>query len=591
VPARLPWRTSLRVRLLATSVLIALCSIAATAWLAVHTTTEAIQQQQQGQGLSGGASIYDTLLDYAATHSSWAGVRQTVRDLAARSGRRITLTTQDRQPITASGTGASSLPQQASAAVNPLQVDEALTPTSGTAGIDPAAVGPFLLSKQERTRLLDQARKAVGCLRSAGFGPAIDVSPSGRPAIEMTGNDYKPTWFLICGVPQLSQPTATEEKALAHLNALVNDCLGRVHLGQVQLNVDFTWFGKEAPDEDQAVQSCIDASRRQQLGPYVAPPALLFITSPAGSVPVGFQLSTANRTRIVGVTAVVLALTVAVTIVTSARMIKPLRTLTRAVQHPGEPYARVPVTTSDEIGRLTSAFNDLTERRERTEEHRTAMVSDIAHELRTPLSNIRGWLEAVEDGIATSDRAMTSSLLEEAMLLQHIIDDLQVLAAADAGQLRLRAEPVQVRDILGQVVVAHLAAAETAGVALSARTEGDPELDADPVRLRQAIGNLVSNAIRHTPPGGSVTIACYPAGKQIMIDVADTGTGISPEDLPWIFDRFWRADKSRNRRTGGSGLGLPIARQLIAAHGGTITAASVPGEGTVFTTWLPASPG
>jgi two-component system, OmpR family, sensor histidine kinase BaeS len=152
------------------------------------------------------------------------------------------------------------------------------------------------------------------------------------------------------------------------------------------------------------------------------------------------------------------------------------------------------------------------------------------------------WLEAAEDGIADPGEALTSSLLEEALLLQHIIDDLRDLAAADAGQFR----------------------------------------------LRQAVGNLVSNAIRHTPPGGDVTVTCQRAGGEFVVEVADTGTGISPEDLPRIFDRFWRADKSRSRRTGGSGLGLPITRQLVEAHGGHVTATSVPGSGSVFTIRLPA---
>jgi signal transduction histidine kinase len=247
----------------------------------------------------------------------------------------------------------------------------------------------------------------------------------------------------------------------------------------------------------------------------------------------------------------------------------------------------VPVTSSDEIGRLTEAFNDFADRRQRMEAQRTAMVSDIAHELRTPLGNIRGWLEAAEDGLADSDRAFMASLLEEALLLQRIIDDLQDLAAADAGQFRLHPEPVHIRDLLDQVATAHRSAASAAGITLDVRADADPEIQADPARLRQAIGNLVANALRHTRSGGTVTIGCRAAEPILVIDVADTGTGIAAADLPKVFDRFWRADKSRSRRTGGSGLGLPISRQLIEAHDGTISVASVPGEGTVFTIVLP----
>ncbi|MFD0551330.1 sensor histidine kinase [Streptomyces rectiviolaceus] len=226
--------------------------------------------------------------------------------------------------------------------------------------------------------------------------------------------------------------------------------------------------------------------------------------------------------------------------------------------------------------------------RKALEDQRQAMVSDVAHELRTPLSNIRGWLEAAEDGVVATDPELVSSLLEEALLLQHIVNDLQDLAAADAGTLRLHREPVHASDVVDQVAAAHQAGAEAAGVRLSATTLGDPCFTADPLRLRQAIGNLVSNAIRHTPQGGSVTIGCRATLDAVVVEVADTGTGIDPDDLPHVFDRFWRADKSRTRATGGSGLGLAIVRQLVEGHGGTVTARSTPGEGAVFTVRVPS---
>lgn len=268
----------------------------------------------------------------------------------------------------------------------------------------------------------------------------------------------------------------------------------------------------------------------------------------------------------------------------------------------GEASASVPVTADNEIGRLAAAFNDMSEHRARLEEQRKAMVSDVAHELRTPLSNIRGWLEAAQDGLADPDPAFVSSLLEEAVQLQHIIDDLQDLAAADAGALRLHPERVRIEDLLNQVAGAHQARAEAAGVGLTVHTDGvrGPVLRADPVRLRQAVGNLVSNAVRHTPAGGSVTLRAYGSGggsgagsdagspTHVVVEVADTGSGIPAADLPHVFDRFWRAEKSRSRRTGGSGLGLAIVRKLVEAHGGTVGATSTEGEGSAFVLRLPA---
>jgi two-component system sensor histidine kinase BaeS len=172
--------------------------------------------------------------------------------------------------------------------------------------------------------------------------------------------------------------------------------------------------------------------------------------------------------------------------------------------------------------------------------------------------------------------------------LQHVIDDLRDLAAADAGSLRVHPEPIYVNDALEQVAEAHRGAADAAGVRLITESAADPEVAVDPVRLRQLVGNLVSNAVRHTPRGGVVTVRSRVDGGQLVVDVVDTGTGIAPADLPKVFDRFWRADGSRSRATGGSGLGLAIARKLAEAHGGDIAVANRPGSGAVFTVRLPA---
>jgi two-component system sensor histidine kinase BaeS len=300
-------------------------------------------------------------------------------------------------------------------------------------------------------------------------------------------------------------------------------------------------------------------------------------------------MSTANKAKVAGVAGLVLTLTVAVTALVATRLVRPLRALTQAAQQPPERHVRVPVTTQDETGILALAFNELTERRERMEAQRKAMVSDIAHELRTPLTNIRGWLEVARDGLVDPDPELLSSLHEEAVVLQRVIDDLQDLAAADAGTLRLHREEVRADELLEQVAAAHRVGAEAAGVLLVTAPAGTPWLDADPVRMRQALGNLVSNAIRHTPPGGTVTLCAHHDDGHVVFEVADTGCGIEAGDLASVFDRFWRAEKSRSRRTGGSGLGLAIVRQLAAAHGGTASVTSEAGTGTVFSLRLPTA--
>ncbi|MEU7881112.1 HAMP domain-containing sensor histidine kinase [Microbispora bryophytorum] len=617
--ADVPLHRSLLVRVLAVSVLVSVCSIAATAWLTARSTTVAIRQEQ-GQALTDDARTYDTLLGYAATHPGWDGAGEVVQQLARDTGRRVTITTEQRVPLVDSDSGPpAKLPARPTASIDPLHVDTVLAAASGsslttgssdaslpqgealaavTDHIDPRAVGPFLLPRKERDALRVAAERRAACLRgSFGSVATIAYSPSGRPVLDTRG--ARPYSDTRCPSTVLDRPTTTEAKALAALQKLVDSCLERRHESHVRLNLGFTWTrvpgavpAQTAADDGprgNVVPECVTGSRREQLAPYVAPPALLFLTSRGGDMSTVFDLSPENQARIAGVAALVLLITVTASVMAGTRLSRPLRALTDAVRHMEEGRAaRAEVRGKDEIGRLAAAFNAMAERRERLEELRKAMVGDVAHELRTPLSNIRGWLEAAQDGLADPDPELVASLLEEALLLQHVIDDLQDLAVADAGELRVHAEPVDVADLLAQVATAHRGGAEAAGVTLVTRADGRLPLVADPVRLRQAVGNLVSNAVRHTPPGGTVSLLARRADGDVVIDVTDTGSGIAPDDLPLVFERFWRVEKSRSRRSGGSGLGLPIARKLAEAHDGSLSATSVVGEGSTFTLRLPA---
>ncbi|SDW58328.1 two-component system, OmpR family, sensor histidine kinase BaeS [Amycolatopsis xylanica] len=579
-------RRSLIGRLLAVSVLVAVCSIAATAWLAARTTSGAIQQEQ-GRALADDSKIYQGLLGYAATHKGWKDVGPVLANHAEFAGRRVALTTTDGKPIADTGTGP--LPTKPSALVDPLAVDADLTTSADR--IAPQATGPFTLPPDELEFLNVAAARVLDCVRTRSGLGSIVTGPNGHPRVTA------PDAFVVsrCQTKDLVNPTKTEQAALDQLDTLTNACLDRRGLPPISVQLDFSWREKgprvAAPAEDntEANQSCITTARHEQLTPFVAPPALLYITQPDGDAPAGFTLSPDNWRRIALVAGGVLVLAVLVTMLAGARLIRPLRALTRAAQRvgSGDSSARVAVKGKDEIGRLAVAFNEMSDTRQRLEDNRKTMVSDIAHELRTPLSNIRGWLEATQDGVSTLDDELAASLLEEAMHLQHIVDDLFDLSQADAGALRLHPEPLDVSDLLSQVRAAHSARAAKAGVTLVTEA-ADVELTADPVRLRQAIDNLVSNAVRHTPAGGSVTVTARADAGEVVIEVADTGTGISEEDLPSVFDRFWRADKSRTRQSGGSGLGLAIVRKLAEAHGGTATAASPPGQGAVFTLRLPA---
>jgi two-component system sensor histidine kinase BaeS len=300
------------------------------------------------------------------------------------------------------------------------------------------------------------------------------------------------------------------------------------------------------------------------------------------------SLSTANRTRIAELAALVLLVTMTITTLVAIRITRPLHALAGAARQAsgGDFSARVTVRSHDETGIVARAFNEMAEQRQQAEFQRKAMVNDIAHELRTPVSNIRGWLEAAEDGLSDPAEAL-ASLREESLLLAHLIGDLQDLAAADAGELAIRAERVDLADILGNVAQAHRGTADAKGIRLISHSPGELPVTADPIRLRQAVANLVGNAIRHTPADGTVTLTAWPDGGQVVIEVTDTGPGIDPRHLPFLFERFWRADKSRSRQTGGSGLGLAITRKLAEAHHGTVSAAN--GDaGAVFTLRIPA---
>jgi signal transduction histidine kinase len=258
----------------------------------------------------------------------------------------------------------------------------------------------------------------------------------------------------------------------------------------------------------------------------------------------------------------------------------------------GDLAQRVPVRGGGELGELARAFNAMAEAVASNEQLRRHMVSDVAHELRTPLTNIRGHLEALCDGVLAPDRETFDSLLEEAGLLTRLVEDLQQLALAEAGQLRLEREPAQVEEIVGRTATAVQAQFTARELRLATDcSPGLPTVDIDAERIGQVLRNLLNNAAAYTPKGGRVAISARHSDGYVEVSVADSGIGIAPEDLPYVFERFYRADRSRARATGGAGLGLAIAKQLVEAHGGRIWVESDLGQGTKFTFTLPAPTG
>ncbi len=260
----------------------------------------------------------------------------------------------------------------------------------------------------------------------------------------------------------------------------------------------------------------------------------------------------------------------------------------------GELTARVPLSRrsrsaqGDELARLERSFNAMAEALERAEIQKRNLVSDVAHELRTPLTNLRGTIEAMEDGLRAPDAAALSSLREEVGLLTALVEELQELALAESGQLALELEEVDAVAAARAALDALKPASR--GQQLRGPTASEPLLvRADRRRLAQVLRNLIENALRHTPPHGEIRVEVERRGERVALAVADAGRGIPREHLPLIFERFHRVDPSRQRGSGGMGLGLAVARQLVQAMDGAIEVESREGVGSTFTVVLPSA--
>lgn len=630
-------RTRLLTRLLATSLTIAVAAVVATAWLATRTTSDRIVGEFT-RSLEADGFIYSQLTSYAATHPSWDEVGPLVTELAERTGRRIALTTVDGDLLadsaTLDGRPEVPLPTVPAALVDPiaplLDVAGTTTPPLIDALAPPSPAG-------------DDAAWLPGvghlsCLSEMGaITITMDVVTR---AVVVVGQVVPDGALLRCGADGLDLRTDEQRRLQRELAETLAGCLqvrdvpyatavgqladalfgatSRTHLRQYITSLDedtelvlvpdlsaTAWVAPVQPGglagEDATVRvtplpaddaqariaaECDEQARREVLAPHLAAPALLhldWLEEPTG-------LLAAGSGPTLAAVALVLTIAVGATVLAGRRLVTPLVALTDAAQRleAGDHGSRVVVRSRDEVGRLASAFNAMAETLQDTEVQRRAMVGDVAHELRSPLTNLRAHLEAAQDGVVEVDDALVASLLDESLLLQRLVDDLQQLALADAGQLRLHAEDTDASEVAAQLVQAHRAAALAAGVDLVVDADAPVPVMADRARLRQALGNLVGNALRYTPAGGIVTVRVRTGGDEVVVTVTDTGPGIAPEHLPRLFDRFSRVDASRSRATGGSGLGLAITRTLVEAHGGSVTAESAPGRGAAFTVRLPA---
>jgi signal transduction histidine kinase len=272
------------------------------------------------------------------------------------------------------------------------------------------------------------------------------------------------------------------------------------------------------------------------------------------------------------------------------RIVRPLEeieTITRQFAA-GELEQRLPDYEIPELTQLAQSVNHMAADLAGVEQRRRELVGDLSHELRTPLTIIRGYLEGLADGTVTAEPVVYERLARETQRLQRLVNDLQELSQLESGYLPIHRQPLAICALL-KSVVARFQDRQPPDASVQLGLDCSPDLplvEADPERLEQILVNLLTNALRHTT-AGTVTVKAWAQSAQLWVAVTDTGVGIAVADLPHVFDRFWRADPARDRRSGGTGIGLTICRRLVTLHGGQMTVTSTPGHGSTFQFWLP----
>ncbi|WP_406382402.1 sensor histidine kinase [Streptomyces sp. NBC_01618] len=538
---------SFKLRVLGLLMLVAMTATAATAWLTLRQANRQVRDsvvtgQQEVSRITG------ELYAYGFGHGTWDGVSPTVGELAKDTGQRIRVATEADVLLVDSDALAGHEPRSVSSR-SPVLVDP--RPILRL----PAEKVPRASVKLTVTAIGEYRAAATyaACLTRAGAVVTARPNSVGIPRISTA---HRPS--------QCKEPSSGTDPRFTQDYEAVQPC-----------------------ESDPRPTACLQRAFNERIG-SVAPPRLQVRLGAKDESPP----TLAAAPTIAAAAGVFLAAVLGALLLTRA-VLGPIRALTLAARGLGEGDLgrRVVISGRDEIAELGGAFNRMADSIQAGEDRQRRLTGDIAHELRTPLANLRGYLEALQDGYVEPTPELLESLHEEAMLQQRIVDDLQDLALAEAGALTYHRGDVDLADMLETCRTAHRARAETVGVVLELDAARPARVFADAERLRQVVGNLVVNAVRVTAPGGTVTLELVRRGDLAIIQVRDTGKGIPPEELPHLFDRFWRADAARGRATGGSGLGLSIARQIVTDHRGTIEVESTVGVGTTFSVVLRTGPG
>jgi signal transduction histidine kinase len=366
---------------------------------------------------------------------------------------------------------------------------------------------------------------------------------------------------FLTGMGSGMMQTMSPAMLLYHYNLILTD-----EDGKVLLAPDSRLLGRRLSEDTLIAGVPINAGGRR-IGTLLAGSA----ENAFSPLEQAFLDSVSRSTLIASVVAALAALVVGALLL--RQVTGPLRQLARATKQiaSGDPGPRLPAKAKDELGQLSIAFNQMAERLEKSEQLRRQLIADIAHELRTPLTVIQGNLEAMRAGAFAPTPEAISSLHEESIILTRLVNDLRELSLVQAGELSLQKQLTDISMLTRRTAASFQPQIDQKKIQLALQVPGKlPSLKIDPHRISQVLVNLLSNALHHTPIGGQITITIQETPSELQISVADTGPGIAPDDLPHVFERFWRADQSRSRLTSGSGLGLAIAKQLVEAHGGRI---------------------
>lgn len=568
---------------------VAVTAIGATAWLTLSLTSREVSRTQEAQQAYQ-YTIVEELQEYGLRHGNWPGVDRLVARLSLETGLHIRVQTAEGDVLADSDT----IANRPVGAVRGVALD-----------VDPLPYLEDSIDKSEPTRL-DDAITSSAMIKSVLFGDIFERAAS-DPAAPDLFTTARPTRML----KQLAQYRAAlvavrcmkresgAEPALATPDApylsseQMTEHPGCVREGVTKVSKDVRWLEDIAeyyrscvtPSREKAGVSdgCVLAAFQYGAATTSADPLKLYLGSHSDG-----GVRDLGRPAILGAAGLIVVAALGTALI-ARRVSRPVRVLTDASRRlaDGNLDVRVPTGGNSEISRLSASFNAMAEAVQQSEERQRRLIADVAHEMRTPLSNLRGYLEGLSDGVVEPSRDLFVSLHEETLLQRRILDDLQVLALAEAGDLGYTKSLTDLADLAATSAVAHRAVAAEAGVALTVDASRPVWVHADQDRLRQVLGNLLTNAIRYTDRDGQVLVRVRADGGEAVLTVQDTGVGITPGDVSRVFDRFWRADPARQRATGGTGLGLTIAHRIVTDHDGRIEVTSRPHVGTTFTVRLP----